>query len=132
MVVFGFFLLSFFAAAAYVHAAHMEKETVFRLETGKAEGMMIFIGRGGRIDGVINPTLEVNAGEGVRIILKNNSHGLITHAFVIPDLGIVSNPVAKGEETFLIFSPPRRGEFVYFCPVPGHREAGMEGLLKVQ
>ncbi len=38
----------------------------------------------------------------------------------------------KGGEAELSFIPMRRGEYTYYCTVPGHRSAGMEGKLVVE
>lgn len=38
---------------------------------------------------------------------------------------------AKGASTSLVFNADKTGEFIYFCTIPGHREAGMEGRIRV-
>jgi nitrite reductase (NO-forming) len=38
---------------------------------------------------------------------------------------------AKGASTSLVFTADKTGEFIYFCTIAGHREAGMEGRIRV-
>src|SRR5690606_20997941 len=43
----------------------------FTLETAIADGRLAFVGVGGTIDGVVNPTLEVTLGQVVQVTLIN-------------------------------------------------------------
>ena len=38
----------------------------------------------------------------------------------------------KGKEAEISFIPMRRGEYEFYCTVPGHRSTGMEGTLIVE
>lgn len=40
--------------------------------------------------------------------------------------------VAAGQSSTLDFTALEPGEYEYFCSVPGHKEAGMTGLLIVK
>src|SRR3954464_2869505 len=54
------------------------------------------------------------------------------HDVVIDQYAARSERVlAKGASSTLSFVADRAGEFIYFCSVPGHREAGMAGRLQV-
>lgn len=37
-----------------------------------------------------------------------------------------------GKTADLRFTPTRAGEYVFYCTVPGHRDAGMQGALVVE
>jgi nitrite reductase (NO-forming) len=103
----------------------------YTLRSGIAEGRMVFIGVGGDIDGVVNPRLSVHEGDIVQVTLINGEGA--QHDFVVHELNIRSqHVVAKGASTVVTFRARDVGEYAYFCSLPGHREAGMEGLLVVQ
>jgi nitrite reductase (NO-forming) len=92
---------------------------------------MVYIGKGGAIDGQVNPTLVVHEGGIVQVTLVNGEGA--EHDIVFPDVHARSQRVAgPGASSTLVFHAIDIGSFAYFCTVPGHREAGMEGLLKVE
>ncbi|MDF2764778.1 MAG: copper-containing nitrite reductase [Rhodospirillales bacterium] len=102
----------------------------YTLRSGIAEGRMVFIGFGGEIDGVVNPTLTAREGDTVQITLINGEGA--EHDIVFPDQKIASqHVVGKGASTTISFRASAAGEFVYFCSLPGHREAGMQGKLTI-
>jgi plastocyanin len=104
----------------------------FTLETALVDGRMAFVGRGGTIDGLVNPDLEAEAGDDLLITLINRDG--MSHDLSIPDLGVKSSLVT-GQDSFasvnLTPDKDQEGIFVYYCTVPGHRQAGMEGRLIV-
>lgn len=103
----------------------------FALRTGIAQGKMVFIGKGGEIDGRINPTLLVHEDDTVQVTLINGEGA--EHDIVLPDVHASSQRViGPGASSTLVFRASDIGTFVYYCSVPGHREAGMEGVLKVE
>jgi nitrite reductase (NO-forming) len=102
----------------------------FTLSTGIADGKMVFIGRGGSIDGQVNPTLHVPEGSVVQITLINGEGA--EHDITLPELHVASQRViGRGASSTLVFRAADIGRFVYFCSVPGHRAAGMEGHVEV-
>ena len=103
----------------------------FTLLTGIAEGKLVYIGRGGEIDGVVNPTLRVREDAVVQITLINGEGA--EHDIVFPDFKAASERiVAPGASSTIVFRVGSAGSYVYFCAVPGHREAGMEGNMVVE
>jgi len=102
----------------------------YTLRTGIAEGRMVFIGVGGSIDGKPNPDLTAAEGQGVQITLINGEGA--EHDIVLPDENAKSPRVTgKGASTTIAFRAGKPGDHQYWCSVPGHRLAGMEGKFIV-
>jgi nitrite reductase (NO-forming) len=102
----------------------------YTLRSGIAEGRMVFIGVGGAIDGRVNPVLTAAEGQVVQLTLINGEGA--EHDIVFPDQDAKSPRVTgKGASTTIAFRAVKSGDFVYFCSVPGHRQAGMEGQFTV-
>ena len=105
-------------------------DKTFTLRAEFADGKMLYVGEGGEIDGVQNPTLAVAQGETVAITLVNASP--LEHDLALPALETHSeHVVAEGDETTFAFEASETGELDYYCSVPGHKEAGMLGTLAV-
>jgi nitrite reductase (NO-forming) len=110
--------------AAYVPDAR------YTVRSGIAEGRMVYIGVGGAIDGKVNPVLTAAEGQVVQLTLINGEGA--EHDIVFPDQDAKSPRVTgKGASTTIAFRATKSGDFVYFCSVPGHRQAGMEGQFTV-
>jgi nitrite reductase (NO-forming) len=102
----------------------------FTLKTAILDGKMVFVGVGGDLDGITNPELHVQPGETVQITLINGDGAL--HDITLPDFQAASDQVTGRESsTQIAFTAGEAGVFPYFCSVPGHRQAGMEGKLVV-
>ena len=102
----------------------------FALKTGLIEGKMSFIGVGGDLDGKINPDLAVQPGDVVEITLTIGD-GML-HDWAAPDFGVATEQISEtGQQTVVTFKADQEGAFAYYCTVPGHRQAGMEGRLIV-
>jgi nitrite reductase (NO-forming) len=102
----------------------------YTLRTGIAEGKMVFLGVGGSIDGKANPVLTAAEGQIVQLTLINGEG--TEHDIVFPDQDTKSPRVnGKGASTTIVFRATKSGDFVYFCSVPGHRLAGMQGQFLV-
>jgi nitrite reductase (NO-forming) len=111
-------------AAVYVPDAR------YTLRSGIAEGRMVYIGVGGAIDGKVNPVLTAAEGQVVQLTLINGEGA--EHDIVFPDQDARSPRVTgKGASTTIAFRATKSGDFVYFCSLPGHRQAGMEGQFTV-
>jgi plastocyanin len=62
-----------------------------------------------------NPTIEVKAGEHVRIVLRNDDRGF-THDFAVPTLGKAVNALNWNEsDDVVIHVPGRPGTYEYIC-----------------
>jgi plastocyanin len=72
--------------------------------------------------------LSIPADTDVTVQLPNL--GAAQHNFSIDELGI-SVDIAPGATEETVINAPA-GEYEYYCNVPGHKEAGMEGTLTVQ
>jgi len=102
----------------------------YTLRSGIAEGRMVYIGVGSTIDGKVNPVLTAAEGQVVQLTLINGEGA--EHDIVFPDQDARSPRVTgKGASTTIAFRATKSGDFVYFCSVPGHRQAGMEGQFTV-
>lgn len=116
--------------AADDSAADYSPDVTFTLETAVAEGKLVYIGVGGNIDGKINPTLKVPKGAMVQINLTNGDGAL--HDIVADAFDAKSDKISgAGSSTVLAFRANKEGEYYYWCSVPGHRAAGMEGKIVV-
>jgi nitrite reductase (NO-forming) len=108
----------------------MVPDVSLTLETAVGAQGMTFVGVGGTIDGQVNPDLRVAEGAVVQITLINGDGAL--HDVVFPDFGAASEQiVAIGSSSTTVFRADKAGEYAYFCSLPGHRQAGMEGKLIV-
>jgi uncharacterized cupredoxin-like copper-binding protein len=77
-------------------------------------------------------SISATAGTSLSVDLENA--GSMLHDFTIDDLGgeRVHVEVAGGEsDSFTLDIPDESGTYEFYCSVPGHREAGMEGTIEV-
>jgi nitrite reductase (NO-forming) len=102
----------------------------YTLRTTLGHEGMRFIGVGGAIEGVENPTLQANPGDTVQITLINGDG--IEHNLALPDFNVLSEHLtAVDSQTVVTFVAGQEGMFSYFCEIPGHQQAGMEGRLVI-
>lgn len=91
---------------------------------------MAFVGVGGAIDGIVNPELVVNQGDTVRITVVNGDP--VMHDLKIDAFNVFTGELLADEQTVTVeFVANHAGDFEYYCSVPGHRDIGMKGLLRV-
>ncbi len=103
----------------------------FTLRTDRQNGDLVFVGVGDAIDGEVNPTLVVAAGERVRLNLINGDG--MQHNIAIRELNLASSYISSRDaETWLDFETDTPQTLNYWCDVPGHAEAGMEGEIIVE
>ncbi len=104
-------------------------EFTLRTQLG-GEPAMAFVGVGGAIDGVVNPELVVNMGDTVRLTIINSDP--VLHDLKIDAFGVGTGEMLEDEQTVTLeFVAHLPGNFEYYCSIPGHREIGMKGLIKV-
>jgi nitrite reductase (NO-forming) len=102
----------------------------YTLRSDIAEGRMVYIGVGGAIDGKVNPVLTAAESQVVQLTLINGEGA--EHDIVFPDQDAKSPRVTgKGASTTIAFRAAKAGDFIYFCSVPGHQLAGMQGQFVV-
>jgi len=101
------------------------------LTTGFENGELVFLGVGGEINGLINPTLQADPGETITVMLVNGGEG--EHDIYFPNLKIKSERVMdKGKSVSVTFTVPNREvELEYHDSVANHAQIGMVGVLQV-
>src|SRR5690625_4971645 len=93
------------------------------------ESIMIeYTGLEGRITGVLNPVLQAEPGEVVKITIINGE--LMPHDIAMEKLGISSEIILEAGATASIVFEALEDD-TYFCTIPGHRQSGMEGRFEV-
>jgi len=112
---------------AVVVAGRAQTPTIDREYTLEAN-MLGYRGVGGDIEGLRNPTLWARAGETIRIIIVNGE--LMVHDVSLEKHNVRTAQILdKGATSSVVFTV--KDSDTYFCSVPGHRAAGMEGRLEV-
>jgi plastocyanin len=82
------------------------------------------------LEGAESPTLTVNQGDTVRIVLTSND---MPHDWVVDEFSVRTPQVLKGEPAVSVeFVATKKGTFEYYCSVGQHRANGMKGTLVVQ
>ena len=90
--------------------------------------MIGYTGLEGRITGVLNPVLQAEPGEVVKITIINGE--LMPHDIAMEKLGISSEIILEAGATASIVFEALEDD-TYFCTIPGHRQSGMEGRFEV-
>lgn len=73
-------------------------------------------------------TLTVKKGDKVKITYHNN---VGNHNLTIDEFNAKTPTIGAGQEASIEFTADKTGDFVYYCSIPGHRQAGMFGTLTV-
>lgn len=73
--------------------------------------------------------IKVNVGDKVRITYKNMKG---QHNLALDEFKVKTKLLNAGEEETVEFAADKAGTYEFYCPVPGHRPAGMEGMLVVE
>jgi putative membrane-bound dehydrogenase-like protein len=124
----GLALVLFLASASAQVASQARPAGAPDREYTLVSTMLGYRGQGGEIDGIRNPTLWAVTGDTVRITIVNGE--LMVHDVALEKLSVKSGEVLeKGASTSLTFKAEQSD--TYFCSLPGHRAAGMEGRIEV-
>jgi len=96
---------------------------------GKAQTLKLTADPGGALK-FDESSLSAKAGK-VTVVLDNPSS--LPHAVEVEGNGVEeeTDTIGKGE-TAKVTVDLKAGEYEYYCPVDGHKAAGMEGTLTVQ
>jgi plastocyanin len=67
----------------------------------------------------------------ITITVKNT--GAVVHALAVqtPSGVVKTGPISPGASATLRVDAATAGRYTFFCPIPGHRQAGMQGVLVV-
>jgi uncharacterized cupredoxin-like copper-binding protein len=77
----------------------------------------------------VEKTLMARSGQVLGVVVVN--HDSIVHAFDIDGLNI-HVPLPATSSTLIAVKPTASGSVEFYCSVPGHRQAGMDGMINVQ
>ena len=101
------------------------------LTTGFENGNLVFLGVGGDINGLVNPTLHANPGETITVMLVNSGEG--EHDISFPDLKVKTKRIQEnGESVSVTFTVPNQVlSLEYYDSVANHAEIGMVGELDI-
>ncbi len=101
----------------------------YSLESNIVDGKMVFVGKGGDIDGQVNPDLKAGVGDTVKVHLTSGEGAM--HNFYLDEFNVKSADVMGQDSVTVEFVAGREGTFEYYCAIPGHRQAGMFGKFIV-
>jgi len=96
----------------------------YRLEAS----ILGYKGVGGAIDGIRNPLLQAAKGETVRITIVNAE--VLAHDIALDKHGVKSTEILDLGATATITFTAEEDD-TYYCTIPGHRAAGMEGKFQI-
>lgn len=82
-----------------------------------------------RLKNVGNTSHDMIGGSFFRAIMLKMARGRSGHVVAT---GVHSIYIRPKQEMELWFLPIQRGEFSFFCSIPGHQEAGMEGVVTIR
>lgn len=82
------------------------------------------------------PVIEVEAGEEIRITVRNEGSNVHAFSVITKDgryvAGMLEDEIIDpGQEVVLTIKIDEPGEYLYICPVPGHADQGMTGIYRV-
>jgi plastocyanin len=100
--------------------------------TGGGEVLKLSADPGGQLR-FTKSTLTVPKPGKVTLIMDNPSSAGMDHGIAIDGNGVDQDgPIVAAGSTSTVSVTLKKGVYSYYCPVPGHREAGMVGTLTVK
>ncbi|MFQ5880720.1 MAG: plastocyanin/azurin family copper-binding protein [Dehalococcoidia bacterium] len=134
--------------------AALEEEAVHQEEAGHAGVVReIVVQALERSDGLFYTPNEIHIEEGEQVrLIVDNTAGATLHDLTIEDMeahiqgaegaehggdgghveAALHVAAAAGEKGMIEFTAEKAGNYVFYCSVPGHRLAGMEGTVTVE
>lgn len=91
-----------------------------------ANGRIVVIGKEFKF---IPNAIRVKKGQHVAIVFKNK--GKASHNLTIPELGLHTKTIHARSQATLEFTATKAGRYRFWCTVPGHKGAGMKGVVTV-
>jgi plastocyanin len=79
-------------------------------------------------------TSHLNAHRGkIMIVMHNPSNAGMSHGIGINGHGVDRDGpiVSPGHTSTVTVTLTKKGNYTYYCPVPGHKQAGMKGTLTI-
>jgi uncharacterized cupredoxin-like copper-binding protein len=99
---------------------------------GKGEVVKLSADPGGQLRFNM-PTLTVAKPGTVTIHMINPSAAGMDHGIAIEGNGVDRDgPIVAPGKTSTVTVALKKGTYTYYCPVPGHKQAGMQGTLTVR
>ncbi|MCK6539230.1 MAG: hypothetical protein L6Q26_04155, partial [Anaerolineales bacterium] len=89
----------------------------YSLESNIVDGKMVFIGKGGDIDGQVNPDLKAGVGDAVKVHLTSGEGAM--HNFYLDEFNVKSADVMGQDSVTVEFIAGQEGTFEYYCAIPG-------------
>lgn len=83
-------------------------------------------------EGIAPSVFRVKRGEAVTLAITATDSQSHVFAFKDPALSGVAVGLAPGETRALVFNAPARGEYAFYCNIPGHEARGEKGVMIVE
>jgi len=113
-------------------AAHASKPAAGTSSTGTGEVLNVSADPGGRLR-FTPSTLTATKPGTITLRMTNPSSAGIDHAIAIEGKGLdESGPTVAAGKTSTVTATLKPGTYTFYCPVPGHKQAGMVGTLTVK
>jgi plastocyanin len=113
-------------------AAHTSKPAAATSSAGHGDVLNLSADPGGRLR-FIPSTLTAGKPGTITLRMANPTSAGIDHAVAIEGNGVQeSGPIVAAGKTSTVTATLKPGTYTFYCPVPGHKQAGMVGTLTVK